>query len=79
MRESAGTLSEKWNKPVKVNQDTVAALAALHSEMNFEKREAVFEKLESREYLTTSFKYELFYPIQNVNRIMFQKVQAFNS
>ena len=56
MRESAGTLSENWNKPVKVNQDTVAALAALHSEMNFEKREAVFEKLESREYLTTSFK-----------------------
>ena len=56
MRESAGILNEKWNKPVKVSQDTVTALAALHSEMNFEKREAVFENIESREYLTSSFK-----------------------
>ena len=79
MRESAGILNEKWNKPVKVSQDTVTALAALHSEMNFEKREAVFENIESREFLTASFKYESFYRIQIVNRIMFQKVQAFNS
>jgi hypothetical protein len=52
----AGVDQDKWHRAKKAQPEAAAAIAATNAEMEFEKREAVYEA--NRSALTAEFKYE---------------------